>query len=146
MPSYAAFNTRDRRAMILTSSLDDFLISNLKEPPESQAKIVPLVERALRATRFGGRLPAPANRPPDMLGAAGLKEFDETWGGGAWSGRDGRRSLHGQTRTSSAKTRRSRTDHGRRRACGTHCPHRVPTNRGLNPPDMSDREFGLWGK
>jgi len=80
-PTHVALNiagdllaaTPDRRAMILTSSLDDFLISNLKKPPESQAKIGLLVERALRATRFGERLPALANRPPDMLGAAGLQ-------------------------------------------------------------------------
>ncbi|HEX3766235.1 MAG TPA: hypothetical protein VHW23_46400 [Kofleriaceae bacterium] len=61
------------RAVILTSSLPDFLISNLKKPPESQAKIPVLVERALRATGFAARLPEAALRPPDLVCAAGLQ-------------------------------------------------------------------------
>lgn len=61
------------RALILTSSLPDFLISNLKKSPESQAKIPLLVERALRATGFAARLPEAAQRPPDLVCAAGLQ-------------------------------------------------------------------------
>lgn len=63
----------DSRAIILTSSLPEFLISNLKKPAESQDKIPVLVERALKATAFGQRLPAPAFEPPDPVCAAGLQ-------------------------------------------------------------------------
>jgi hypothetical protein len=61
------------KAIILTSSLDDFLISNLKKTSESQAKIPALVERAMRAGNFHKRLPEAAMRPPDLLCAAGLQ-------------------------------------------------------------------------
>jgi hypothetical protein len=65
--------TPDRRALVLTSALDDFLISNLKKPPDSQAKIPLLVDRALRATELANRLPAAALAPPDLICAAGLQ-------------------------------------------------------------------------
>jgi hypothetical protein len=61
------------RAVILTCSLPEFLISNLKKPAESQAKIPLLVERALAATDFARRLPATALAPPDLVCAAGLQ-------------------------------------------------------------------------
>lgn len=61
------------RAVIVTSALSDFLVSNLKKPPESQAKIPLLVERALHATGFARRLPAAALQPPDPVCAAGLQ-------------------------------------------------------------------------
>ncbi len=61
------------RAVLLTSSLDDFLISNIKKPTESQAKVPLLVERALQATTFATRLPQSASRPPDPVSAAGLQ-------------------------------------------------------------------------
>lgn len=63
----------DSRAVIVTSSLADFLVSNLKKPPESQAKIPVLVERALRATGFGERLSPVGRQPPDLVCAAGLQ-------------------------------------------------------------------------
>lgn len=61
------------RAVILTCGLREFLISNLKKPAESQAKIPLLVERALAATDFARRLPAAALAPPDAICAAGLQ-------------------------------------------------------------------------
>ena len=61
------------KAIVLTCSLPEFLISNLKKPPESQAKIPTLIERALAATTFRQRLPPAALRPPDPICAAGLQ-------------------------------------------------------------------------
>jgi hypothetical protein len=61
------------RAIILSSALSDFLISNLKKPPDSQAKIPVLAQRALDASGFGARLPAVAAHPPDLVCAAGLQ-------------------------------------------------------------------------
>lgn len=80
-PTHAALNiavtlleaSPDSRGVILTSSLDDFLISNLKKPPETQAKIPALAERALSAGAFHARLPAGALAPPDLAAAAALQ-------------------------------------------------------------------------
>lgn len=43
-------------ALLLYGTLEDFLISNCKKPPETQAKVGPLAQRALAATRYGDRL------------------------------------------------------------------------------------------
>lgn len=80
-PTHAALNiatdlleaSPGSRAVILTSSLSDFLVSNLKKTPESQAKIPQLVERAMHASGFHSRLPGSAFEPPDMLCAAALQ-------------------------------------------------------------------------
>lgn len=80
-PTHAALNiavtlldaSPDSRGVILTSSLDDFLISNLKKPPATQAKIPALAERALSAGAFHARLPAGALAPPDLAAAAALQ-------------------------------------------------------------------------
>lgn len=61
------------RAIALTSSLPDFLVSNIKKTPDTQAKIGLLAERALRASRFHERLSPEALSPPDMLCAAALQ-------------------------------------------------------------------------
>ncbi len=61
----------ESRAVILTSTLEDFLLSNLKNTAESQAKIPLLVERALAATTFGARLGGV--QPPDLVCAAGIQ-------------------------------------------------------------------------
>lgn len=61
------------RAVVLTSSLEDFLISNLKKPPESHAKIPVLAERALQGTDLRARLSPAALAPPGVLCAAGLQ-------------------------------------------------------------------------
>ncbi|MGO4223058.1 hypothetical protein AB4Y64_14545 [Lysobacter sp. TAF61] len=61
------------RAVVLTSSLDDFLVSNLKKSAETQAKIPALAERALQAGTLHLRLPSQAMQPPDLLCAAALQ-------------------------------------------------------------------------
>lgn len=60
-------------ALVLTSSLDDFLVSNVKKLPETQARIPELAERALGATQFGRSLPGDALAPPDLMAAAALQ-------------------------------------------------------------------------
>lgn len=80
-PTHAALNiARDivacmpgDRAVVLTSSLDDFLVSNLKKSPETQAKAATLAERALRAGDFHRRLSPAAFNPPDHLCAIVLQ-------------------------------------------------------------------------
>lgn len=80
-PTHAALNvaadllqeTPSARAVVLTSDLDDFLVSNLKKTPETQAKIPQLAQRALRAGQFRRRLPEQAFAPPDLLCAAALQ-------------------------------------------------------------------------
>lgn len=61
------------RAVLLTSTLDDFLVSNIKKTPETQGRIPELAERALNATDFGRRLGPAALAPPDLLAAAALQ-------------------------------------------------------------------------
>lgn len=80
-PTHAALNvaadlleaTPASRAVVLTSALDDFLVSNLKKTPESQAKIPQLAERAMKASGLHSRLPPGAFEPPDLLCAAVLQ-------------------------------------------------------------------------
>ncbi len=61
------------RGILLTSGLEDFLISNLKKPIETQAKAATLAERALRCGNFLSRLPPEALSPPDNACAAALQ-------------------------------------------------------------------------
>jgi hypothetical protein len=80
-PTHAALNlastlldiTPGSRAIILTSSLSDFLISNLKKPLESRARIPELAQRALSVGEFISRLDERALMPPDFLCAAALQ-------------------------------------------------------------------------
>jgi hypothetical protein len=80
-PTHAALNVAadlleaspGSRAVVLTSTLEDFLVSNLKKAPESQAKIPQLAERAMKASGFHARLPQGAFQPPDLLCAAVLQ-------------------------------------------------------------------------
>lgn len=80
-PTHAALNiARDlvsvlpaSRVLVLTSSLEDFLVSNLKKPAETQSKIPQLAERALRSGDYVKRLPAQALAPPDLCAAAALQ-------------------------------------------------------------------------
>ncbi|MFC3814913.1 hypothetical protein [Lysobacter sp. GCM10012299] len=80
-PTHAALNlasdllaaTPGSRAVVLTSSLQDFLVSNLKKPPESQSRIPQLAERALAIGTFASRLPSQALAPPDLLCVAALQ-------------------------------------------------------------------------
>jgi hypothetical protein len=80
-PTHAALNiARDlvsvlpaSRVLVLTSSLEDFLVSNLKKPAETQSRIPQLAERALRSSDYIKRLPAQALAPPDLCAAAALQ-------------------------------------------------------------------------
>jgi hypothetical protein len=80
-PTHAALNIATdllqasigSRSVVLTSTLDDFLVSNLKKAPESQAKIPQLVERAMQASGFHAALPSSAFQPPDLLCATVLQ-------------------------------------------------------------------------
>lgn len=80
-PTHVALGIADRlmaatpgsRALVLTSSLEDFLVSNLKKSRDSQAKLPELAERALQGTRLLTQLPAGAFQPPDVLCAAALQ-------------------------------------------------------------------------
>lgn len=80
-PTHAALNmatdlmahTSQSHAIVLTSSLRDFLISNIKKTAETQAKIGVLAERALGACSLHERLSATALSPPDMLCAAAVQ-------------------------------------------------------------------------
>ncbi|HEY5803887.1 MAG TPA: hypothetical protein VIT90_09375 [Lysobacter sp.] len=65
--------TPGSRAVVLTSSLDDFLVSNLKKNADTQAKVPALAERALRAGTLHLRLPPQALQPPDLLCATALQ-------------------------------------------------------------------------
>lgn len=80
-PTHAALNVAidlmdaapHSRAVILTSSLEDFLVSNVKKTPETQAKIPQLAERALQAGSLHSRLTPAALQPPNLLCAAALQ-------------------------------------------------------------------------
>lgn len=80
-PTHAALNvaadlihaTPTSHALVLSSSLEDFLVSNLKKTTETLQKIPELAERALSATSLGPRLPAQALAPPHLLAAAVLQ-------------------------------------------------------------------------
>lgn len=80
-PTHVALNiandllaeTPGSRAIVITSELDDFLVSNLKKSRDSQAKIPHLAERAMQASGLHGRLPAAAFQPPDIACAAVLQ-------------------------------------------------------------------------
>lgn len=75
-PTHAALNigceliTQDRnsRAVILCSSLEDFIVSHLKKTPQTLRSIPILTDRALNAAvDFRGRLGGDALNPPDLL-------------------------------------------------------------------------------
>lgn len=80
-PTHAALNigvelllaTPTARVLVLTSSLEDFLISNLKKTTETQSRIPLLVERALQAGTWHRKLPKEAFAPPSLIAAAGLQ-------------------------------------------------------------------------
>lgn len=61
------------RAVVVTSSLDDFLVSHFKKTPETLTKVPELCERAASASPTAKRLPAGAFAPPSLLAAVGLQ-------------------------------------------------------------------------
>lgn len=80
-PTHAALNiagdllaaTPGSRAVALLSSLDDFLVSNIKKTPETHAKVPTLVERAVGAGSLRHRLAGRAFEPPSLLAAVALQ-------------------------------------------------------------------------
>ena len=80
-PTHAALNiaadllaaTPGSRAIALLSSLDDFLVSNIKKTPETQAKVPTLVERAVAAGSLRHRLAGREIEPPSLLAAVALQ-------------------------------------------------------------------------
>ncbi len=80
-PTHAALNvaedlmrvTPGSRALVITSTLRDFLVSNLKKTVETQSRVALLADRALRATELRHRLAADAFQPPDLLCCVALQ-------------------------------------------------------------------------
>jgi hypothetical protein len=81
-PTHAALNianvlmesSEGGRAVVMTSSLDDFLVSHLKKTSDTLTKTLVLAHRSLRATGdFRHRLAPAAFNPPDPLAAAALQ-------------------------------------------------------------------------
>lgn len=80
-PTHAALNLAaglldarpDAKGVVISSSLRDFLVSNIKKTPETQAKVGALVDRALRSGSFRHRVDSGKLRPPDWLSLVGLQ-------------------------------------------------------------------------
>ena len=80
-PTHAALNIArpamaacpEARAIVLTSGLEDFIVSHLKKTPETLANVPVLAARALRAGTLAARLPEGALEPPSVLAAAALQ-------------------------------------------------------------------------
>lgn len=80
-PTHAALNiavdimaaSPPSRALVLTSSLEDFVISHLKKTPQTLEQVPVLASRALSAGGLRARLPRPALEPPDILAASALQ-------------------------------------------------------------------------
>lgn len=107
-PTHAALNIAGplmaaipaSRGVVLTSSLDDFVVSHLKKAPETLGRIATLAERALRAGSLVARLPPEAFSPPDALCAAALQwaaQRDLVAGLVAVCGEDRIRTMHWDT-------------------------------------------------
>lgn len=61
------------RGVVVTSTLEDFLVSNIKKSTETQSKVPALAERALAFTDYHVRLEVDAFSPPDFLSAVALQ-------------------------------------------------------------------------
>ena len=80
-PTHAALNiatdimaaSPHARAIVLTSSLEDFVVSHLKKTSQTLEQVPVLAARALRAGRLRARLPPAALDPPDILAASALQ-------------------------------------------------------------------------
>lgn len=82
-PTHVALNIADSmlsckpqaKALIITSTLEDFLISNIKKSIESKQKVPELVERFMSASDLPSRLPAQAFAPPTFLCGVALQWY-----------------------------------------------------------------------
>jgi hypothetical protein len=80
-PTHAALNVAAElmmaspgsRGLLLTSSLEDFVVSHLKKQQQTLQRIPLLAERALSASGFAQRLDPAALNPPDLLCGAALQ-------------------------------------------------------------------------
>lgn len=80
-PTHAALNiapslmmsSPGSRGVVVTSSLEDFLVSNIKKTPETQSRIPLLCERAFKSVSTKRRFRPEALAPPTVLAAAGLQ-------------------------------------------------------------------------
>lgn len=61
------------KALLITSTLEDFMISNIKKTLETQRKVPELVERFMTATDLPSRLPPEAFEPPSFLAGVSLQ-------------------------------------------------------------------------
>lgn len=61
------------RAILITSTLNDFLISNIKKPDSTKKKVPELVERLMSASDLPNHLPPAAFEPPDFLCGVALQ-------------------------------------------------------------------------
>jgi hypothetical protein len=80
-PTHAALNlapglmdlSPDSRGVVLTSTLEEFLLSHFRKATSTLINIPVLAARALRAGSLASRLPATALQPTDWLTAAALQ-------------------------------------------------------------------------
>lgn len=61
------------RALLITSTLEDFLVSNIKKTVRCKQKVPELVERFMSASNFSTRLPPEAFSPPTFLCGVALQ-------------------------------------------------------------------------
>jgi hypothetical protein len=66
------------RGVLLHSTLEDFLVSNLKKREQSRRRVPRLAERALRASGLAARLPRAARAPPGFLEQVALQWTAQT--------------------------------------------------------------------
>lgn len=80
-PTHVALNIADSmlscqpqaKALLITSTLEDFLVSNIKKSTESKQKVPELVERFMSASDLPSRLPPQAFAPPTFLCGVALQ-------------------------------------------------------------------------
>lgn len=85
-PTHAALNIAapllaampGARGVVLHSTLDDFLVSNLKKREETRRRVPRLAERALRASGLAAKLPRAARTPPGFLETVALQWTAQT--------------------------------------------------------------------
>jgi len=61
------------KALLITSTLEDFMISNIKKSEDTQRKVPELVERFMAASDLPARLPPEAFDPPSLLAGVALQ-------------------------------------------------------------------------
>jgi hypothetical protein len=61
------------KALLITSTLENFLISNIKKSEDTQRKVPELVERFMAASDLSSRLPPEAFEPPSFLAGVSLQ-------------------------------------------------------------------------